>query len=115
MKRLELINAIGKTLAAELDVNEILQKATDAATDLSGAAFGAFFYNKTDAKGQSYLLYALSGAPREAFDKFGMPRNTEIFDMTFSGRGIMRSNDITKDPRYGKTLLITECRKVIFL
>ena len=102
VKRLELINAVGKTLAAELDVNEILQKATDAATDLCGAAFGAFFYNKTDAKGQSYLLYALSGAPREAFDKFGMPRNTEIFDITFSGRGIMRSDDITKDPRYGK-------------
>ncbi len=102
--RLELLNATGKTLAAELDIEKILQKTTDATTQLSGAAFGAFFYNKTDAKGESYLLYALSGAPKEAFEKFGMPRNTELFDVTFSGRGVLRSDDITKDPRYGKNL-----------
>ena len=100
--RLEVINAVGKTLAAELDINALLQKTTDAATQLTGAAFGAFFYNKTDSKGESYLLYTLSGAPREAFEKFGMPRNTAVFEMTFKGRGILRSDDITKDPRYGK-------------
>ena len=31
-----------------------------------------------------------------------MPRNTAVFEMTFKGRGILRSDDITKDPRYGK-------------
>ena len=100
--RLELINTVGKTLSAELDINAILQKTTDATTQVSGAAFGAFFYNKTDSKGESYLLYTLSGAPKEAFEKFGMPRNTAVFEMTFNGRGILRSDDITKDPRYGK-------------
>ena len=102
LHRLEVINAVGKTLAAELDINALLQKTTDATTQLAGAAFGAFFYNKTDSKGESYLLYTLSGAPREAFEKFGMPRNTAVFEMTFTGRGIVRSDDITKDPRYGK-------------
>jgi PAS domain S-box-containing protein len=102
VSRLELLNVTGKTLAAELDTNTILQKVTDATTKLSGAAFGAFFYNKTDSKGGSYLLFALSGAPREAFEKLGMPRNTPIFEMTFNGEGIVRSDDITKDPRYGK-------------
>jgi PAS domain S-box-containing protein len=100
--RLELLNVIGKTLSAELDTNIILQKVTDATTELSGAAFGAFFYNKADSKGDSYLLYAISGAPREAFEKLGMPRNTAIFETTFNGLGILRSDDITKDPRYGK-------------
>lgn len=100
--RLELINITGKNLSSELDVNQILQKVTDASTNLCGAAFGAFFYNKTDSTGESYMLHALSGAPREAFEKFGMPRNTAVFDMTFSGKGILRSADITKDPRYGK-------------
>jgi len=100
--RLEMINATGKTLAAELDINEILQKTTDSTTKLCGAAFGAFFYNKTDSKGESYMLYALSGAPREAFEKFGMPRNTDVFKITFSGQGVLRSDDITKDHRYGK-------------
>jgi signal transduction histidine kinase len=31
-----------------------------------------------------------------------MPRNTEVFEPTFRGTGILRSADITKDPRYGK-------------
>jgi GAF domain-containing protein len=31
-----------------------------------------------------------------------MPRNTHVFGPTFRGEGIVRSQDITKDPRYGK-------------
>jgi GAF domain-containing protein len=31
-----------------------------------------------------------------------MPRNTKVFAPTFNGEGIVRSNDITKDPRYGQ-------------
>jgi PAS domain S-box-containing protein len=99
---LEEINSVGKDLSSELDTNNILQKTTDATTRLTGAAFGAFFYNKIDEKGESLLLYTLSGAPREAFEKFGMPRNTPLFDVTFSGKGIVRSDDIRNDPRYGK-------------
>jgi PAS domain S-box-containing protein len=30
-----------------------------------------------------------------------MPRNTAVFGPTFEGKGIVRSADITKDPRYG--------------
>ena len=30
-----------------------------------------------------------------------MPRNTEVFAPTFKGTGVVRSADITKDPRYG--------------
>jgi len=101
-QQLELINAMGKAIVSELDINVILQKVTDTTTRLSGAAFGAFFYNKTDSKGESYMLYTLSGAPREAFEKFGMPRNTAVFRETFGGFGIVRSDDITQDPRYGK-------------
>lgn len=102
MRRLELINSVGKAISSQLDVPAILQKVTDVTTQLSGAAFGAFFYNKTDSKGESYTLFTLSGAPREAFEKFGMPRNTDVFRPTFTGQGIVRSDDITKDPRYGK-------------
>jgi PAS domain S-box-containing protein len=103
-QRLELINSAARAISSQLDINEILQKVTDISTQLAGAAFGAFFYNKTDRNGESYMLYALSGAPREAFEKFGMPRNTEVFKTTFDGKGIIRSGDITKDPRYGKNL-----------
>ncbi|MET0463544.1 MAG: PAS domain S-box protein [Chitinophagaceae bacterium] len=100
-ERLQLMHSIGKVISAQLDVSTILQKVTDATTLIAGAAFGAFFYNKTDAKGEAYTLYALSGAKREDFDKLGMPRNTAVFKPTFDGDGIVRSDDITKDHRYG--------------
>jgi signal transduction histidine kinase len=70
--------------------------------ELTGAEFGAFFYNVINTAGESYMLYTLSGVPIEAFSKFPMPRNTAVFAPTFNGDHIVRSDDITKDPRYGK-------------
>jgi PAS domain S-box-containing protein len=99
---LELLNKTGKAIAAELDLQRLVQTVTDAATELSGAEFGAFFYNTVNEQGESFVLYTLSGAPREAFEKFGLPRNTPVFNPTFKGEGVVRSADITKDPRYGK-------------
>lgn len=101
-RQLLMLNSIGKSISEQLDVEVILQKVTDTTTQLTGAEFGAFFYNKVDEQGEAYMLYTLSGAPREAFEKFGMPRNTAVFHTTFSGKGIVRVDDITKDPRYGK-------------
>ena len=48
------------------------------------------------------MLYSVSGAPKEAFEKFGIPRSTEVFKATFAGQSTVRSDDITKDPRHGK-------------
>jgi len=96
------MDRVGTAIASSSDLSTIVQSVTAAATELTGAQFGAFFYNVLDDKGESYLLYALSGAPRSAFEKFGMPRNTAVFDHTFRGRGVVRSEDIKKDPRYGK-------------
>ncbi|MEO6613677.1 MAG: ATP-binding protein [Chitinophagaceae bacterium] len=101
-ENLESINKTTRAVAAEIEEEKILQLVTDDTTRLCGAAFGAFFYNKKDARGESFMLFTLSGAPREAFEKFGMPRNTAVFSTTFNGVGILRSDDITADPRYGK-------------
>jgi PAS domain S-box-containing protein len=101
-RALELLNSTGVAIAGKLELAALAQTVTDAATQLSGAKFGAFFYNVTNAQGESLFLYALSGAPREAFEKFGLPRNTAIFDPTFRGTGTVRSADITQDCRYGK-------------
>lgn len=100
-ENLEVLNALGKVISERMDVSDILQKVTDTTTRLVGAAFGAFFYNNVTEEGESYMLFALSGAPREAFERFGIPRNTAVFHPTFTGEGIVRSDDITKDPRYG--------------
>ncbi len=99
---LAILNKVGTAVAAELDLERTVQVVTDAATELSHAAFGSFFYNVIDEKGEAYTLYTLSGAPREAFSRFPMPRNTDVFGPTFRGEGIVRSADITADPRYGR-------------
>lgn len=101
-RTLELINQVGSAVSAELDLARAVQVVTDAATELTGAAFGAFFYNVVDQRGETYMLYSLSGVEKDTFANFAMPRNTAIFSPTFSGRSIVRSDDITEDPRYGK-------------
>ena len=98
----EILNEIARELAAELDLQTLLQKVTDIATRASGGQFGAFFYNHIDDRGDSYMLYSLSGAKREDFAKLGMPRNTAIFAPTFAGEGVVRIDDVRADPRYGR-------------
>jgi PAS domain S-box-containing protein len=100
-KALAILNRAGSALAQESDLKKLVQVVTDAGVELTGADFGAFFYNVMNDSGESYMLYTLSGAPAEAFAKFPMPRNTQVFAPTFKGEGIVRADDITKDPRYG--------------
>jgi PAS domain S-box-containing protein len=100
----ELLLSAGRLLSENLDLQSILQKVTDITTQLSGAEFGAFFYYMVNEEGESYLVYMLSGISGDAFRDFPMPRNTEVFGMLFSGKGILRSDDIRQDPRYGKNV-----------
>ncbi|MDQ6827450.1 MAG: response regulator, partial [Gemmatimonadota bacterium] len=97
----ETVQRIGSALAAELNINNIVQTVTDEATKLTTAEVGAFFYNTTDERGEVLTLFSIAGVPRESFAKFPMPRNTQIFAPTFHATGIVRSGDITRDPRYG--------------
>lgn len=99
----ELLNSVGPLLTGELNPEKLVQSVTDLATRLVGAQFGALFHNVLNQNGESYMLYTLSGVPREAFSKFPMPRNTAVFAPTFHGEGIIRSDDITRDARYGKS------------
>src|ERR671910_838052 len=98
----EIINHVGRLLTAELDLATLVQAVTDAATALTGARFGAFFYNVLDERGEYYTLYAIAGAPREAFEEFPLPRNTALFGPTFRGEGIVRIGDVRQDQRFGQ-------------
>jgi PAS domain S-box-containing protein len=102
-RALRVLNSASTTISANLELERVVQAVTDAAVELSGAAFGAFFYNLVSEKGESYTLYTLSGAPRAAFEQFPMPRNTAVFEPTFRGTATVRSPDILADPRYGKS------------
>ncbi|ANP90352.1 response regulator [Rhizobium leguminosarum] len=99
---LAVVNRAGAAITAELSVECLTQIVVDAGVTLTGAEFGAFFYNVDDGEGGSYMLYALAGVDRKAFEKFPMPRNTKVFAPTFNGEGIVRSDDILLDPRYGQ-------------
>ena len=99
---MQTLNDVGTIVASELDRTRVVQAVTDAATELTTAEFGAFFYNVLDESGESYMLYTISGVPRDTFAKFPMPRNTAVFDPTFRGTTTVRSDDITQDPRYGQ-------------
>ena len=99
----EKLGEVGALVASRLDREAVVQKVTDVATALTHAQFGAFFYNVTDpASGNAYMLYTLSGAPKDAFAKFPHPRATTIFAPTFHGDGPVRLDDVTRDPRYGQ-------------
>lgn len=102
-RTLETLNRVGQAVAAELDLDKIVQVVTDASVELTGAHFGAFFYNVLNATGESYMLYTLSGVERSAFENFPMPRATAVFQPTFQGDGVIRSDDILADSRYGKS------------
>jgi PAS domain S-box-containing protein len=99
-QRLDILNRISKTISQDLDLERIVQAVTDIGTELSGAKFGVFFYNVIDQSGEAHMLYALSGAPRDVFERLGLPGNTPMFNPTFRGMEIVRSDDIRVDPRY---------------
>lgn len=98
----DALRTIGNLILEELDREKVVQAVTDAATQLIGAQFGAFFYNVRNDEGESYTLYTISGVPKEHFSKFPLPRATHLFGPTFRGEGAIRSGDIRQDPRYGK-------------
>ncbi|MFC3227434.1 PAS domain-containing protein [Marinibaculum pumilum] len=102
-RALEVLNRTGAEVAAELDLDRLVTKITDAGVELSGARYGAFFYNVEAEIGAAYTLYALSGAPAEAFEGFPMPRATELFGPTYRGEEVVRCADVLVDPRYGRS------------
>ncbi len=104
-ENLEIMNSVGKLISQTLDIDVILQNVTDATTRLTGAAFGAFFYNMLNDKNEAYTLCKLSGAQKEAFENFGLPGNNTVFCNTFNDSKIVRSDNISKDERYSKSML----------
>jgi PAS domain S-box-containing protein len=93
---LELLNETGTVLASSLDLNAAAQAVTDAATQLSGAQFGAFFYNSPDDSGDAFILHSVSGAPRQAFEKSGAANIRVLFGPNFRGQTSLRCDDVLK-------------------
>ncbi|WP_165361296.1 response regulator [Lichenibacterium ramalinae] len=100
---IEQLSQLNVTLAAELDLDVLTQSIIDTATRLTGAKYGSFFERVLTAPGEPELwkLASLTGAPLTAFTRFGLPRETSLFRPSFRNEGVVRSDDVPNDPRYG--------------
>ena len=97
---LELLNSTGSALASQRDLRGLLQTVTDAATGVSGARFGAFFYHGKDSDGDLFTLHTVSGAAPAGFDPFGEAHGATLFEPSLQGEGVTRLADMTQDARY---------------
>ncbi len=95
---LELLNRAGEAIAAGLDIDVLVQLVVDVGIELSGAAYGAFFYNRLDASG----VYRLYGVPESVFADFPLPPDPTVLVSTDHNQGIVRCDDIQTDPRYAR-------------
>jgi PAS domain S-box-containing protein len=102
-RTLEILNRTGIALAAELDLERLVQTVTDAGVAITEAQFGAFYYSRIDDPDNAHTLCAVSGVSHEALAGLPMPGNPAVFDLTFRGGGPIRSSDILADPRDGQT------------
>lgn len=102
LRAIQAINETAALIAANLELDAFVQTVVDLAVELTGAEFGAFFYNVVDDAGEALSLYSLSGADRSAFSSYPHPRATPVFEPTFNGTCVVRSADIMADPRYGQ-------------
>ena len=99
-KRLRLLVETGILLASERSLDVIVQAALDACLHLCSARYGAFFYNNIGNENQSYSLYKEAGPDLNIFASFPDPHCTEIPKDSFLNQLIVRSPDITLDPRF---------------
>jgi PAS domain S-box-containing protein len=97
---LELLNSTGSALASQRDLRSLLQTVTDAATGISGARFGGFFYHGKDSDGDLFTLHTLAGLPPDDFEQLGHPRASALLAPSLRGEGVIRSDDISSDARY---------------
>jgi signal transduction histidine kinase len=99
----ETLHRLGAAFARELDEDRLMQLITEEACSLVGAAYGAFFYTVMASEEGAYALHVTSGIDAEAFRSFPMPRATALFGPTFRGEETIRLDDVTRDPRYGRS------------
>ena len=96
-----LVRHLASAVNSELGLAEVLQTVTDYGTKLSGARFGAFFYNAVDEQGAPYQLHVLSGSEDDLapFAVLPPPGATTLFAATFAQGETVLVDDYATDPR----------------
>ncbi|NRR29620.1 PAS domain-containing protein [Oxalobacteraceae bacterium] len=97
---LELLNSTGNALASTRDLRPLLQEVTDAATRISGARFGVFFYRSAGADGSALELHTQCGTLPYTSSHFDQLQAQNLFGPGLRGAATVRSADLQFDPRY---------------
>ena len=100
-RMLELLHETGAAIMSQRGITDIVQTVTDAATQLSHADLGAFFFDSVDAAGSRFALHAVSGQAAHVLEKFPLPRAAILFAAATSAARIIRCDDVLADPDYG--------------
>lgn len=101
-KTLQVLNSIGNTISANLDLRKLVQAVTDATTEICGAEFGAFFYREPgDDKDALFRLYSVSGSHQNKFLQFYSTKITSVFTPLLYTEQIIRVNDTESDIENG--------------
>jgi PAS domain S-box-containing protein len=97
---LRTLNEVGRLISAELNLKKMVQAVTDAATDLTGAEFGTFFYNVFNERGERQTLLTVAGMPAELFADFLTSAASEQSIASLKSHGVLRVPDVKQDRRY---------------
>ncbi len=102
---LHFLNRTGAAIAATLDIAPLMQTVIEAATQVSGAAFGAFLYREeAGGPGNEASMRPMLALAGVAHATAGDPAATAaLFDAAWSGDRIVRCADITEVERYATT------------
>lgn len=98
-EKLELVAQTGLLLARTMQLESIVQRATDAGLQVSGAQFGSFVYNFPGPQNGSCTFYQVSifdGAKSAVFPE----RNGASLGPAIRDRTIIRSRNISRDVRF---------------
>ncbi|MEX6664230.1 ATP-binding protein [Pseudomonas sp. W2-17] len=98
-RTLETLNRVNMELALELDLKRLVQTVTDAGREMTGAEIGGYFHN---AASDHFDLFTLSGVQSPELARLPGPRASPVFAPAFLTKGVMRSDDMLLDPRYGR-------------
>jgi PAS domain S-box-containing protein len=98
----ETLYSIGLATAAELDLRKLAQTIVDAATRITGAQFGAFFYHLVDEWGEVLREHSLAGTPPDGIEEFLGPRDPALPGPAF--RGVRSSLTVPIVSRSGEIL-----------
>jgi two-component sensor histidine kinase len=101
-RTLEILNRTGAGLAANLDTRTVAQSVIDAATALTGAALGVFFYDAADPESGRVVQHAFAGTATDVYGAAALRANPVRLREAFDAQQAIRCHDLRTDPHLAR-------------